>query len=152
MIRWKLKRYELRALQCGVVWDNATRVTNLKGLLTTTQANNQNFGDDALDRLITTTLGSTITTPPPSPTQTLGYDAVGHRISGINNGINNGTTTYRLATNCHLLASSASRPAKTCTDDALANPTNFNHHNQNRPKPCAGSGVWGNDLFHFHLR
>jgi hypothetical protein len=109
MIRWKLKRYELRALQCGVVWDNATRVTNLKGLLTTTQANNQNFGDDALDRLITTTLGSTITTPPPSPTQTLAYDAVGSRISGINNR----TTTYRLATNRHRLASSAVSIVKT---------------------------------------
>lgn len=66
---------------CGVVWDNASRVTNLKGLLTTTQANNQNFGDDA----------------------------VGNRISGINNG----TTTYHLATNCHRLASSAVSIVKT---------------------------------------
>ena len=117
LIRWELK-HGVSYVQRDVVWDNASRITALKDLITTTQANNQSFGYDALDRLTTTTLG--VTTNP--VTQTLAYDAIGNRTSGINNGI---TTTHNLPTNSHKLSSTTGGTnPRTFTYDAMGNLTN----------------------------
>ena len=126
LIRWELKN-GVSYVQRDVVWDNASRITALKDLITTTQANNQSFGYDALDRLTTTTLGVTTN----AITQTLAYDAIGNRTSGINNGI---TTTYSLATNSHRLTGSAGGTSPRAFtyapkevplgDDAMGNLTN----------------------------
>ena len=116
MIRWELKN-GVSYIQRDVVWDNASRVTNLKDLLTTTQANNQGFGYDALDRLSTTTLGTTTT-----PIQTLAYDAIGNRTSATINGI---MSTYHLPTNSHKLTSTVGGTnPRAFTYDAMGNLTN----------------------------
>jgi RHS repeat-associated protein len=99
-----------------VVWDNASRVTNLKDLLTTTQANNQGFGYDALDRLTATTLGTATTA-----SQILAYDAIGNRTSATINGI---IATYNLPTNSHKLTSTVGGTnPRAFTYDAMGNLT-----------------------------
>ena len=87
MTRWELKN-GVSYIQRDVVWDNASRVTNLKDLLTTTQANNQSFGYDAIDRLTTTQLGTATTAA-----QGLAYDAIGNRTSATLRPKSGSTTT-----------------------------------------------------------
>jgi RHS repeat-associated protein len=115
MIRWELKN-GVSYIQRDVVWDNASRVTNLKDLLTPAQANNQGFGYDALDRLTTTKLGTATT-----PSQTLTYDAIGNRTSATINGI---ISTYNLPATSHKLTSTVggSNP-RAFTYDAMGNLT-----------------------------
>jgi len=113
LIRWELKN-GVSYIRRDVVWDNASRVTQLKDLLTTTQANNQGFGYDALDRLTTTKLGTTTT-----PIQTLAYDAIGNRTSATINGI---MSTYNLPTNSHKLSSTVGGTnPRAFTYDAMGN-------------------------------
>jgi RHS repeat-associated protein len=113
MIRWELKN-GVSYIQRDVVWDNASRVTNLKDLLTPTQANNQGFGYDALDRLTTTTLGTATTAA-----QILAYDAIGNRTSATINGI---ISTYNLPTNSHKLTSATGGTnPRAFTYDAMGN-------------------------------
>jgi RHS repeat-associated protein len=115
MIRWELKN-GVSYIQRDVVWDNASRVTNLKDLLTTTQANNQGFGYDALDRLTTTTLGTAT-----AASQILAYDAIGNRTSATINGI---IATYNLPTNSHKLTSTVGGTnPRAFTYDAMGNLT-----------------------------
>jgi YD repeat-containing protein len=115
MIRWELKN-GVSYIQRDVVWDNASRVTNLKDLLTPAQANNQGFGYDALDRLTTTTLGTATTA-----SQILAYDAIGNRTSATINGI---IATYNLPTNSHKLTSTVGGTnPRAFTYDAMGNLT-----------------------------
>jgi RHS repeat-associated protein len=115
MIRWELKN-GVSYIQRDVVWDNAGRVTTLKDLLTPTQANNQGFGYDALDRLTTTTLGTATTA-----SQILAYDAIGNRTSATINGI---ISTYNLPTNSHKLTSTTGGTnPRAFTYDAMGNLT-----------------------------
>jgi RHS repeat-associated protein len=115
MIRWELKN-GVSYIQRDVVWDNASRVTNLKDLLTPAQANNQGFGYDALDRLTTTKLGTSTTA-----SQILAYDAIGNRTSATINGI---IATYNLPTNSHKLTSTTGGTnPRAFTYDAMGNLT-----------------------------
>jgi RHS repeat-associated protein len=115
MTRWELKN-GVSYIQRDVVWDNASRVTNLKDLLTPAQANNQGFGYDALDRLTTTTLGTATTA-----SQILAYDAIGNRTSATINGI---ISTYNLPTNSHKLTSTVGGTnPRAFTYDAMGNQT-----------------------------
>jgi RHS repeat-associated protein len=115
MTRWELKN-GVSYIQRDVVWDNASRVTNLKDLLTPAQANNQGFGYDALDRLTTTTLGTATTA-----NQVLAYDAIGNRTSATINGI---ISTYNLPTNSHKLTSTVGGTnPRAFTYDAMGNLT-----------------------------
>jgi YD repeat-containing protein len=115
MTRWELKN-GVSYIQRDVLWDNASRVTNLKDLLTPAQANNQGFGYDALDRLTTTNLGTATT-----PSQTLAYDAIGNRTSATINGI---ISTYNLPTNSHKLTSTVGGTnPRAFTYDAMGNLT-----------------------------
>jgi RHS repeat-associated protein len=115
MIRWELKN-GVSYIQRDVVWDNASRVTNLKDLLTPAQANNQGFGYDALDRLTTTTLGTATTA-----SQILAYDAIGNRTSATINGI---ISTYNLPTTSHRLTSTTGGTnPRSFTYDAMGNLT-----------------------------
>ncbi len=119
MIRWELKN-GVSYIQRDVVWDNASRVTQLKDLLTpatgTGITNPQVFGYDALDRLTTTKFGTATT-----PSQTLSYDAIGNRTSATINGI---IATYNLPTNSHKLISTVGGTnPRAFTYDAMGNLT-----------------------------
>jgi RHS repeat-associated protein len=115
MIRWELKN-GVSYIQRDVVWDNVSRVTQLKDLLTPAQANNQGFGYDALDRLTTTNLGTATTAA-----QILAYDAIGNRTSATINGI---ISTYNLPTNSHKLTSTVGGTnPRAFTYDAMGNLT-----------------------------
>jgi RHS repeat-associated protein len=116
MIRWELKN-GVSYVQRDVVWDNASRVTQLKDLLSPTTGNTTNpqvFGYDALDRLTTTKLGTATTAA-----QILAYDAIGNRTSATINGI---ISTYNLPTNSHKLTSTVGGTnPRAFTYDAMGN-------------------------------
>ena len=141
-------------VQRDVVWDNASRIAALKDLITTTQANNQSLGYDALDRLTTTTLG--LTTNP--VTQTLAYDAIGNRTSATINGI---IATYNLPTNSHKLTSTVGGlNPRVFTYDAMGNLTNdgkytntyLNNHQRGQAlQSSKGSGL-ASCLIHISMR
>jgi RHS repeat-associated protein len=115
MTRWELKN-GVSYIQRDVLWDNASRVINLKDLLTPAQANNQGFGYDALDRLTTTNLGTATTAA-----QILAYDAIGNRTSATINGI---ISTYNTGTTSHRLNSTTGGAnPRTFTYDAMGNLT-----------------------------
>jgi RHS repeat-associated protein len=117
MTRWELKN-GVSYIKRDVIWDNASRVTQLKDLLATTGSTNnpQVFGYDALDRLTTTNLGTATTAA-----QTLTYDAIGNRTSATINGI---ISTYNTGTTSHRLNSTTGGAnPRTFTYDAMGNLT-----------------------------
>jgi RHS repeat-associated protein len=115
LIRWELKN-GVSYLKRDVIWDDASRVTQLKDLLATagSPTNPQVFGYDNLDRLTTTNLGTATTAA-----QVLAYDAIGNRTSATINGV---ATTYNLPATSHRLTSTTGGTSpRAFTYDAMGN-------------------------------